>query len=157
MRVNAHADGTRDVAKVGPEHPVIGQLAALVETELRTQIAGGTLGVPLTRVDVAALPQIAFSVAEEVDYYFVLTERTSLEGCSPDAVVETALAPEDDGSKPLSVFDVVFMQVHTDLATGWYGPAEDELAGDAADVIAESVVAAIACRYVAESRRPLPR
>jgi hypothetical protein len=157
VRVNVHTDGTRDVEEVGPEHPVIGPLAALVEAVLRTQIAGGIIGVPVARVDVAALPQNAFSVAEEVDYYFTLTERISPEACRPDAVVEASLAPADDGDEQLSVFDVVFMQVHTDLVSGLYGPAEDELADDAADVIAESVVAAIACRYVAESRRVLPR
>jgi hypothetical protein len=149
-RVDVRPDGARVRELVGPDHPVIGPLAALVEAELRSHIARVTLGVPGARVDLSRLDESAFSIAEEVDYYFELVERPDAQptpAAARGAAVE--VAPDEPGP---TVADAVAGQLWTDLVVGMYGVSRDELDDDAVDAVVRSITAAIDERYVARAR-----
>jgi hypothetical protein len=74
-RVNVRSDGTRDVERVGPDHPVIGPLARLIEDQFTVEIIQKQLGIAWEDIDQQGLERAAFSVAEEIDYYYVVTRR----------------------------------------------------------------------------------
>jgi hypothetical protein len=142
-RMTVRSDGTREVELVGPEHAVIGPLASLVEAELRSHIAGETLGVPPARFELWDLANRAFSVAEEVDYYFELTERPR----GGDSGGETIGDPSD-----VSVADPVADQLQSDLIAGAYGPVWEEIDEDGVYRVVGSIAAEIERRYVAVPR-----
>ncbi len=102
-RITVRSDGTREFEAVGPDHPVVGPLASVVAAELRSHIAGGTLGLRPERFELEGLPASAFSIAEEVDYYFTLSERAS----GDVGTVDDGAAPGEPGVPMLTVVDPV--------------------------------------------------
>lgn len=142
-RMTVRADGTREVEIVGPEHPVLGPLASLVEAELRSHIAGETLGVPAARFELWDLANRAFSIAEEVDYYFELTERPRGGDAGGDTIGDPSA---------VSVADPVADQLLSDLASGAYGPDWEEIDEDGASRVVDTIAAEIERRYAAVPR-----
>ncbi|HEY6075758.1 MAG TPA: sulfotransferase [Gaiella sp.] len=148
QRVTVRGDGTREVELVGPDHPVIGPLASLVESELRSHIAGETLGVAPDRFELWDLPNRAFSIAEEVDYYFALTERPTGDIGTPGDRVGV----EHPEGATMAVADTVNDQFQTDLIVGAYGPEWDEVDQEGVHRVADAIAAEIERRYVAVPR-----
>lgn len=132
-------------------------LASLVEAELGSQVALGTLGVPPARIEVHALPDLAYAIAEEVAAFFELSERPVVTGTRTSKRHDTK---DGDRLEP-RVVAVVYDQLEVDLIAGRYGPEWDEIDQDGIQVVADGVAGAIQRRYAAASRDPasgpLPR
>jgi hypothetical protein len=148
QRVTVHPDGTRELEFVGAEHPVLAPLASVVEVELRSHIAGQTLGVPPDRFELQNLPALAFSIAEEVDYYFALAERRPGDATT----TRGGVGPDDREPPDRTVDGPITDQLQTDLIVGAYGPAWEEIDHEGVHRVAASIAAEIERRYTAVVR-----
>ena len=74
-RATVDPDGTEHVEFVPATDPRLSRLAAVIEDQLTTQLATGTLGPDWELIKQDRIPSAALSIAEEVDYYFHVSPR----------------------------------------------------------------------------------